>query len=183
MASLFTFLSNLPTQSGGFCVCVSVCRWFMATSEPDLLSELAWVCSETQFLKRGLFGDGVSDVLEIPQILPVVLCRSPPAGGVKALQTRQNGVHCFPCCQWSSVPYRNPLSHSSPSCLAIISCPLKEEAREHYKGFAVETIPQTEGTESTAFQCCPFQLNWPYQRQWFPVRWGDLSASWPLHPF
>ena len=52
----------------------------MATSEPDLLSELARVCSETQFLKRGLFGDGVSDVLEIPQILPVVLCRSPPAG-------------------------------------------------------------------------------------------------------
>ena len=49
----------------------------MAMSEPDLLSEYLASAynSKTQFLKEELLDDGVSAVLEIPQTLPVVLCR------------------------------------------------------------------------------------------------------------
>ena len=72
-----------PSLVDVVCLCVVKCAVWMIygniRAKPPIPVGLS--LQGDSILKRGLVGDDASAVLEIPKILPVVLCCRPPAGG------------------------------------------------------------------------------------------------------
>ena len=164
----------VTSDEGSVCVCV----WFMATSEPDLLSEYLAQAhnSKTQLLKEELLDDGVSAVLEIPQTFPVVLWRHRPTYQLVVKR------HC------SRDDNGDQLLSLYPVALTSFTLSVEEflsfwgGSREKYEGpslKAFELRQYSRPSERSPLLSLSqlFQRNWPYQLQWLPAPWGDASAT------